>query len=141
MEESRDAVIFPTQQTKREPVEREKQVRYVRCPVCRTMTNRWNFARISGVIIDSCRDHGIWFDAGEIEKVMGFIARGGLQKAKNIEIEKMKSEEELMRLRNNPATSGAMGVPYPIPQDDPWQGFGVIDMVGELFGFLKDHYR
>jgi Zn-finger nucleic acid-binding protein len=141
MQESRDAAIFPAELARRESVEREKQIRYVRCPICHKMMNRRNFARISGVIIDSCRDHGIWFDAGEIEKIMNFVARGGLQKAKAIEIENMKSEEKLMKLRNMPVTGGGEGAAYPVGLDDSWQGFELLHMVGKVFGLLKDLYR
>jgi len=53
------------------------------------MMNRKNFAVISGVIIDLCKDHGIWFDYGELEIIMNFIARGGLQTAKAKEISEL----------------------------------------------------
>ncbi|MFC1835349.1 zf-TFIIB domain-containing protein, partial [Thermodesulfobacteriota bacterium] len=63
----------------------ETHISYIRCPVCLNMMNRQNFARVSGVIIDICSKDGIWFDPGEMEKIMDFIARGGLQKARTIE--------------------------------------------------------
>ena len=75
-------------------------VRYVRCPVCRQLMNRTNFARMSGVIVDTCRFHGIWFDADELGKVMDFIARGGLQKARTVELEELKAEEQMQKIRN-----------------------------------------
>ncbi|MEW6111309.1 MAG: zf-TFIIB domain-containing protein, partial [Thermodesulfobacteriota bacterium] len=69
------------------------------CPVCRTMMNRRNFIRVSGVIVDVCRPHGIWFDAGEMEKIMDFIARGGMRKAREAEREIEKDEELQRKLR------------------------------------------
>jgi Zn-finger nucleic acid-binding protein len=100
MQERSDRVIFPTGGGQRGKVEQESAVRYVRCPVCLNMMNRTNFARISGVIIDSCRGHGIWFDPDEMEKIMDFIARGGLQKSKAADIERLKDEEKFVRLRS-----------------------------------------
>src|SRR4051812_20636064 len=43
----------------------EMNVRYLRCPACRDLMNRLNFAKCSGVIVDVCRGHGTWFDRDE----------------------------------------------------------------------------
>ncbi|RKY80372.1 hypothetical protein DRQ07_05555 [candidate division KSB1 bacterium] len=47
---------------------------YVPCPVCNQLMNRQNFKKISGVIIDICRKHGVWLDAGELEQIRSFVA-------------------------------------------------------------------
>jgi Zn-finger nucleic acid-binding protein len=99
MQDNSPRVIVSQDGNRGEPVDPEAHVRYVRCPVCRTLMNRSNFARISGVIVDSCRGHGIWFDPGELEKIMDFIAHGGLQRARAVELEKLKADKELERLR------------------------------------------
>jgi Zn-finger nucleic acid-binding protein len=102
MQDNSSRVIFSPEGNRSgssNPADLEPQVRYVRCPICRTLMNRSNFARISGVIIDSCRGHGIWFDPDELEKIMDFIAHGGLQKAKSTELEKLKDEERVARIR------------------------------------------
>ena len=54
---------------------------YVHCPDCKTLMNRQQFALHGGVIVDSCRGHGVWFDAGELGRVLDFIERGGLERA------------------------------------------------------------
>jgi Zn-finger nucleic acid-binding protein len=77
----------------------ETKVQYLRCPVCRNMMNRKNFVRVSGVIVDVCRPHGIWFDAGEMEKIMDFIARGGMREAREAEREIEKDQEAQQKLR------------------------------------------
>jgi Zn-finger nucleic acid-binding protein len=41
------------------------------------MTRR-NFGQSSGVIIDVCRRHGVWFDRGELPRVIQFVEAGGL---------------------------------------------------------------
>jgi Zn-finger nucleic acid-binding protein len=52
-------------------------VRYIECPVCRSMMNRKNFGATSGVIVDVCTKHGTWFDTGELPRVLAFVESGG----------------------------------------------------------------
>ncbi len=73
-------------------------IRYVPCPDCEQLMNRSNFARISGVIIDLCKHHGVWFDADELPKIIDFIEKGGLTRSR--EKEKIGLEEERRRLRD-----------------------------------------
>lgn len=61
--------------------------------------NRMNFARCSGVIVDICRRHGIWFDRDELREIVEFIRAGGLelsrQKEKRaIEFERQQLERD-----------------------------------------------
>lgn len=73
-------------------------ISYVPCPECRQLMNRSNFARSSGVIIDLCRQHGVWFDAEELPRIIAFIREGGLEKARARE--KLEIKEERDRLRD-----------------------------------------
>jgi len=57
-------------------------VRYVKCPLCHVMMNRHNFGRHSGVIVDVCKVHGVWFDKGELTQAIEFVARGGLEESR-----------------------------------------------------------
>ncbi|MDF1563432.1 MAG: zf-TFIIB domain-containing protein [Deltaproteobacteria bacterium] len=50
------------------------QAAYIRCPKCETLMNRTNWEKRSGVIVDWCRAHGIWLDAGEIAQVRSWAA-------------------------------------------------------------------
>jgi Zn-finger nucleic acid-binding protein len=50
---------------------------YRRCPACRTPMTRINFERVSGILLDRCRDDGIWFDATELDAVLRWIKLGG----------------------------------------------------------------
>jgi Zn-finger nucleic acid-binding protein len=59
----------------------ETRVKYLRCPVCRAMMDRINFARVSGVVVDVCADHGTWFDRNELQRIVDFIAAGGLDRS------------------------------------------------------------
>lgn len=107
MQDRSDRVVFPISPAQKAQVSPAATVRYVRCPVCRNMMNRTNFAKISGIIIDTCHGHGIWFDPGEMEKIMDFVAHGGLQKAKAADIERLKDEEILMKLKGAESKSDA----------------------------------
>jgi hypothetical protein len=42
---------------------------------------RKNYGRNSGVIIDVCLEHGIWFDRRELPLVLRFVEQGGLDRA------------------------------------------------------------
>jgi Zn-finger nucleic acid-binding protein len=55
-------------------------VTYLPCPLCHNSMNRVNFGRVSGVIVDVCRDHGTWFDGGELTRVVAFVGGGGMAK-------------------------------------------------------------
>jgi Zn-finger nucleic acid-binding protein len=72
-------------------------VRYVPCPQCHQLMNRVNFARCSGVVLDVCRRHGIWFDMQELHRIVQFIRAGGLEVARDrqrLEFEKERRQHE-----------------------------------------------
>lgn len=73
------------------------KISYVRCPDCGEMMNRSNFARSSGVIVDICRKHGVWFDVDELPKIVDFIQKGGMEIARYRE--KMELEAQRGRIR------------------------------------------
>jgi Zn-finger nucleic acid-binding protein len=56
----------------------ERDVRYLPCPRCRETMARMNFGHRSGIMVDICRTHGTWFDRGELDAVLDYVARGGL---------------------------------------------------------------
>jgi Zn-finger nucleic acid-binding protein len=56
----------------------EEPVNYVPCLRCGELMFRRRFercGRTSRVVVDACREHGIWLDHGELEKVLSFVAR------------------------------------------------------------------
>jgi len=70
---------------------------YRPCAVCAELMNRFNFANCSGVILDSCRPHGVWFDPDELRRIVAFIRGGGLDIARekerhNLELERRRFE-------------------------------------------------
>jgi len=75
----------------------ETKVTYVPCPECGQLMNRVNFAHCSGVIVDVCKSHGVWFDRDELSRIVEFIRSGGLELSRNKE--KHALEEERWRLQ------------------------------------------
>jgi Zn-finger nucleic acid-binding protein len=80
--------------TKTNEISARKKVKYIPCPVCSNLMNRNNFALGSGVILDTCRLHGSWFDAFELEQIFAFIRQGGMDKARKREIEESRREAQ-----------------------------------------------
>jgi Zn-finger nucleic acid-binding protein len=76
----------------------QSKISYVPCPDCGQLMNRSNFARSSGVIIDLCKRHGVWFDAEELPKIIEFIRKGGMEKARARE--RLEISEERSKLRD-----------------------------------------
>ena len=68
-------------------------VEYIRCPACGDVMNRKMFGRFSGVVVDVCSKHGIWFDRSELAEVLEFVQRGGLDKLR----ERTRQEQRLRR--------------------------------------------
>jgi len=50
---------------------------YVKCPLCAKMMNRINFGARSGVVVDRCKEHGVWLDAGELRQLCEWMKAGG----------------------------------------------------------------
>jgi len=78
-------------------------VKYAPCPSCTKLMNRMNFAKSSGVILDVCKNDGVWLDRGELQRVLGFVDAGGM--AVSREREKQKLAEEQRRLAAMQAAS------------------------------------
>jgi Zn-finger nucleic acid-binding protein len=91
--EERSAVLgfIGQRQLNAEPL---SKVSYVPCPDCKQLMNRSNFAKASGVIIDTCKKHGVWFDAGELPQIIEFIQKGGM------EISRQRERSEIEADRN-----------------------------------------
>jgi Zn-finger nucleic acid-binding protein len=54
---------------------------YRPCVICGALMNRRNYERKSGVIVDICRDHGVWFDLDELSRLLRWIHSGGADRA------------------------------------------------------------
>ncbi|MBL8897658.1 MAG: zinc ribbon domain-containing protein [Planctomycetes bacterium] len=78
-------------------------VAYLACPRCRERMHRKNYANASGVIIDWCKGHGFWFDAAELERILRFVERGGLDRARERNLEQQRFEAERLEARTERA--------------------------------------
>jgi Zn-finger nucleic acid-binding protein/ribosomal protein L40E len=72
------------------PVIALEPVVYRPCPSCSQRMNRVNYAKRSGVVLDVCKAHGLWFDQDELRRLLAFIDRGGLDRARERELEDLK---------------------------------------------------
>lgn len=71
-----------------------RKVEYGKCPECEVFMLRQNFRKTSGVIIDSCREHGTWLDADELEQIAGFIMSGGRPGADEVLASQEKNDKK-----------------------------------------------
>lgn len=78
----------------------EEPLVYRECPRCRKFMNRVNFAGISGVVLDICKDHGVWFDKDELRETIEFIRAGGLEQARKEASDERAFAEHLQRLKD-----------------------------------------
>ena len=86
-----------------------EEVRYRKCVACGKMMNRLNFGRLSGTVVDVCKGHGTFLDAGELNEIVRFIQGGGLDRARQRQIEDLKEQERSLRaaqVRYDHATNG-----------------------------------
>lgn len=59
------------------PEELARDRGYVPCVTCGQLMHRRQYrhaGRASGVVVDHCKDHGAWFDAGELAAILRFVA-------------------------------------------------------------------
>lgn len=92
-------------------------VTYIKCPVCSQLMNRVNFGAKSGVIVDRCKNHGIWLDGGELRHLMEWMKLGGklleqerLEQAKREELRQEKQRrEDLASDRTEPSAFDSFG--------------------------------
>lgn len=93
----------------------DSPVMYRPCPSCGELMNRFNFAGCSGVILDACKPHGVWFDADELRRIVQFIRGGGLDMARAKELRQLELDrrrlENAMEDRDSFSTRLAMNSP------------------------------
>jgi Zn-finger nucleic acid-binding protein len=110
------------------------EVRYRKCVACGKMMNRLNFGRLSGTVVDVCKGHGTFLDAGELHLIVQFIQAGGLDRARQRQLQDLKEEEE--RLRAMQTRRPRDGAPVEIRfETNTWSGPDLqtlLDYLGKL---------
>jgi Zn-finger nucleic acid-binding protein len=104
---------------------------YIPCPDCRQLMNRKNFGNISGVLVDVCKPHGVWFDSGELGRIIRFVMRGGLLEARHREVEEL--ERGAREKRVNEFVLSAQGDLMEPAVHSGW----VAELLQVLFRFLR----
>ena len=66
---------------------------YRPCIRCGKLMNRRNYGKRSNVIIDVCKEHGVWFDAEELGRILQWVRAGGLESMREAEREKLRDEQ------------------------------------------------
>lgn len=59
------------------PRAEDAPLRYRPCPSCGDLMHRSLYGKRSGVVVDRCRDHGLWLDAGELRQLLEWARAGG----------------------------------------------------------------
>lgn len=100
---------------------------YRPCPDCDTLMHRRNYGKRSGVIVDVCSKHGIWFDLGELERILRWIRDGGLARSQ------MRDAEVHERMaRPRPGAAWPDGGLFERPRG-PFESF-IGSLLGSLLG-------
>ncbi len=67
--------------------------------------NRSNYGGGSGVIVDVCGPHGVFLDRGELTKIVDFLEKGGWERVKKREKQRMEEEISALESRKSGARS------------------------------------
>jgi Zn-finger nucleic acid-binding protein len=121
------------------PVVALEVVQYRPCPACAQRMNRVNYAKRSGVVLDVCKGHGLWFDKDELRRVLAFVAEGGLDRARELELEELKQAKRIatVQIPQHPASS------YEFRQQMNAQGHwlstaGLLGLAADVAGVFMD---
>lgn len=110
-------------------VARARREGYIPCVTCNEPMLRKNFGQSSGVVLDSCKRHGVWFDHRELERVLEFVKRGGLLEARKREIARLEDEARRAAAR---AEGGASPVLFEPERDFRTGRRGDVDLLDVL---------
>ncbi len=110
-------------------------VRYRRCPSCRELMNRINYAGGSGVIVDTCKEHGVWFDRGELTAIVDFLEGGGWDRVRARERERLRDEVASLESRKRFDTASSL------PSSASDRGTLGFETIANLVSFLGELFR
>ncbi len=107
---------------------------YRPCPVCGKLMNRRNYGQHSGVVIDTCGDHGAWFDRDELAEILQWVRSGGETRAAALD-----AQEQADATR---ATHLAGLLKTPPPPDDPYEAWPAqLSSWGALVDAMRALFR
>ncbi len=111
------------------------EVRYRRCVACGTMMNRINFGRVSGTVIDACKGHGVFLDAGELHQIVLFLQAGGLDRARQQQIDELKEEQDRLRslqTQQQIFDGRVFGAATDVPVDSGWTVMALQHLLAQI---------
>jgi Zn-finger nucleic acid-binding protein len=111
------------------------RVRYRPCVRCGKMMNRVNFGQVSGTVVDVCRGHGTYLDAGELHQIAAFIHAGGLERARERKLEEMREQERRLKAletrtswdRGQADPHAALGL-----EAGSWSADRLLELIGQI---------
>lgn len=109
------------------------EIRYRPCAQCGELMNRFNFAGCSGVVLDVCKPHGVWFDADELRAIVAFISGGGLDVARGKQIQELELERERLE-RAQHDREGASPIGYRVSVSHVTSASGLLEHLLGLDG-------
>ncbi len=98
--------------------------------------NRVNFAHCSGVIVDVCKEHGTWFDADELRRIVEFIRAGGLVTTRAREKQQILDMQR--KLRQEQLGTPAAANHFAGMTDTEKERAGILAAARELLKVLRD---
>lgn len=127
-ERTMPGIIAPVTRRQRE------QVLYRRCPYCSKLMHRKNFGQHSGIILDVCSRHGLWFDPHELPAVLDWVKKGGLHAERErrsiADTEARERRVDYGKVMEVGRTAGSRPSYSPIDSGDYILGLG--EMVGSM---------
>jgi Zn-finger nucleic acid-binding protein len=109
----------------------EPHVKYRPCVRCGKMMNRVNFAKLSGTIVDVCRGHGTFLDAGELQALVAFIHDGGLDRMRQHDIQQLQGENRRLEAARNQSSHVRIDLDS---AEDRWDVTSLSEMMKAIFG-------
>ena len=112
---------------------RLESVHYRPCPCCAKFMNRENYAHISGVVLDLCKEHGLWFDRDELRQVLAFIEGGGLVRSRDRQVQELEEGRRQAAVPTMPAQGGAWTDELPESHSPSLGLNGMVESLVHLF--------
>ncbi len=106
------------------------RVRYRPCPACRKLMNRTNYAGGSGIVIDTCGEHGAFFDHGELTAIVDFLEGGGWERVQRRERERLS--EDVRSLQHSKELHASLDLPTGAAD----RSLGGFDTLARLVSFV-----
>jgi len=113
-------------------------IAYIKCPICSQLMHRVNFGIRSGVIVDRCKNHGVWLDGGELRHLLEWMKLGGKlldqERQEQLRRDEQKRESEqrakLAGYKGEPSQFDSFGEPLRLSDPD------LFDIVYKAFRFF-----